>query len=194
MLISNIIHRNKQQTPLYARVLNVDNARETVQNNEIRHDPTACLEEDLARSNRLGCGKSWSVTPLRPAPYMDSIRREVPRWYSDSSGTTILAEAEGRVVGLAGTDTRHKAPTNCRQHAAPYSNTKEDAFDLTNLIFWETHELITAFGEAGWMEADNLNVGSALKVAQATMRNTGYSDARFVVALQGRPPMWSRSH
>src|SRR5215510_12895088 len=32
---SNIVHRNKQQTPLYARVLNVDNAREMVQNNEI---------------------------------------------------------------------------------------------------------------------------------------------------------------
>ncbi|HKR85323.1 MAG TPA: ankyrin repeat domain-containing protein, partial [Terriglobales bacterium] len=32
---SNIVHRNGQNSPLYARVINVDNARETVQNNEI---------------------------------------------------------------------------------------------------------------------------------------------------------------
>jgi hypothetical protein len=32
---SNIIHKNGQRSPLYARVLDVDNARETIQNNEI---------------------------------------------------------------------------------------------------------------------------------------------------------------
>jgi hypothetical protein len=32
---SNIVHGDKELTPLYARVLDVDNAREAVQNNEI---------------------------------------------------------------------------------------------------------------------------------------------------------------
>ena len=32
---SNILHKNGQRTPLYARVLDVDNARETIRNNEI---------------------------------------------------------------------------------------------------------------------------------------------------------------
>jgi hypothetical protein len=61
---------------------------------------------------------------------------------------------------------------------------------LTNLIFLGTEQqLITAFGEAGWMEADNLNIRTALKAAQATMRNTGYSDAPVsLLLLQGRPP------
>ncbi|HYE26302.1 MAG TPA: LssY C-terminal domain-containing protein, partial [Clostridia bacterium] len=62
--------------------------------------------------------------------------------------------------------------------------------DLTNLIFLGTEQqLITAFGEAGWIEADNLNVKTALKAAQATMRHTGYSDAPVsLLLLDGRPP------
>ena len=35
MDFSNILHKNGQHTPLYARVLDVDNARETIRNNEI---------------------------------------------------------------------------------------------------------------------------------------------------------------
>jgi len=62
--------------------------------------------------------------------------------------------------------------------------------DLTNLMFLgNEQELITAFGEAGWIEADNLNVRTALKTAQATIRSTGYSDAPVsLLLLQGRPP------
>jgi hypothetical protein len=67
---------------------------------------------------------------------------------------------------------------------------KKTPSDLTNLVFLGTkEELITAFGEAGWIEADNLNVRSALKAAQATMRSTGYSDAPVsLLLLEGRPP------
>lgn len=32
---SNIVHKNGERSPVYARVLDVDNARETIQNNEI---------------------------------------------------------------------------------------------------------------------------------------------------------------
>src|SRR5215472_5207805 len=32
---SNVVHKNSQRSPLYARVIDVDNARETVRNNEI---------------------------------------------------------------------------------------------------------------------------------------------------------------
>jgi hypothetical protein len=67
---------------------------------------------------------------------------------------------------------------------------KQTLSDLTNLIFLgNEQELIAAFGEAGWMEADNLNVRTALKAAQATMRSTGYSDAPVsLLTLQGRSP------
>jgi hypothetical protein len=62
--------------------------------------------------------------------------------------------------------------------------------DLTNLMFLGTEQqVVTAFGEAGWMEADNLNVRTAMKAAQATMRHTGYSDAPVsLLLLEGRPP------
>jgi hypothetical protein len=67
---------------------------------------------------------------------------------------------------------------------------KRTPSDLTNLIFLGTkEELITAFGKAGWMEADNLSVGSALKVAQATVRNTGYAEGPVsLLLLHGRAP------
>jgi len=56
--------------------------------------------------------------------------------------------------------------------------------DLTNLTFLGSkEELITAFGKAGWIGADNLSVGSALKVAQATVRNTGYLEGPVSLLL-----------
>src|SRR5262249_54516914 len=62
--------------------------------------------------------------------------------------------------------------------------------DLTNLMFLGTEqELIAAFGEAGWIAADSVNVRTALKAVQATIRQTGYSDAPISpLRLYGRPP------
>jgi hypothetical protein len=62
--------------------------------------------------------------------------------------------------------------------------------DPTNLMFLGSQkQVIAAFGEAGWFEADNLNAKSALKVAQATLRQTGYGSAPMsTLTLQGRPP------
>ncbi len=50
---SNIVHKDGQVSPLYARVLDVDNARETIRNNEILgHHPAARLEEGVADLRR----------------------------------------------------------------------------------------------------------------------------------------------
>jgi LssY C-terminus len=50
--------------------------------------------------------------------------------------------------------------------------------DVTNLMFLGTQQqLIAAFHEAGWFEADSINVQSALKTLGATVRQTGYSSA-----------------
>jgi hypothetical protein len=46
--------------------------------------------------------------------------------------------------------------------------------DPTNLMFLGTQEqLVAAFGEAGWYAPDDLGVKSALKTAQATLRQSG---------------------
>jgi len=50
-------------------------------------------------------------------------------------------------------------------------------------------QLQAAFWEANWFEADDVNVKSAIKVAQATVRQTGYTKAPVsTLLLEGRPP------
>jgi hypothetical protein len=77
-------------------------------------------------------------------------------------------------------------------HAAPMRTMSKDKkpSDLTNLMFIGTQQqIISAFDEAGWIEADNLGLGSALKVAQATVRQTGYSNAPVsLLRLNDKPP------
>jgi hypothetical protein len=62
--------------------------------------------------------------------------------------------------------------------------------DPTNLMFLGTRQqLIAAFGEAGWFAPDDLSVKSALKVAQATLRQSGYSSAPVSeLQIAGQPP------
>jgi hypothetical protein len=50
-------------------------------------------------------------------------------------------------------------------------------------------QLIAAFQEAGWFEADSLSMGSAMKSMQATFRGTGYTQAPVsLLMIDGRPP------
>jgi hypothetical protein len=50
--------------------------------------------------------------------------------------------------------------------------------DITNLMFiGSQQQLEAAFQEAGWFETDSLNMGSALKTVQATIRSAGYTQA-----------------
>jgi LssY C-terminus len=70
------------------------------------------------------------------------------------------------------------------------SSTNKVPSDPTNLMFLGSpKEVIAAFEEAGWIQATDLGVTSALKAAQATIRQSGYADAP-VSALQlgGRLP------
>ena len=47
--------------------------------------------------------------------------------------------------------------------------------------------MVTAFGQAGWFEADDVNVKSAMKVAGATLRGTGYGTGPMsALTLDGR--------
>jgi len=194
---SNIIHPNKQQTPLYARVLNVDNAREMVQNNEIMGmiQPHASKKISLALS-ALGAANplaGYTITGVRSV-YGLSIRREI----LFPAGTDLqiqvvrpsLLKQKAEWLGWPELTPDTKLQQIVTNMPLRTATPKKTPSDLTNLIFLgNAQELITAFGEAGWMEADNLNVGSALKVAQATMRNTGYSDAPVsLLLLQGRSP------
>ena len=62
--------------------------------------------------------------------------------------------------------------------------------DVTNLMFLGTRQqLVTAFNEAGWFEAEALGTKTALKTVQATIRQAGYSNAPVsLLMIDGQPP------
>ena len=194
---ANILHKNGKRSALYARVLDVDNARETIRNNEILGiiQPHASKKVSIAMA-ALGAANPIAGYTIKgvQSVYGLSIRREVqfpagtdiqiqivrpsilkqkdpwPGWQP----LPVDAQLQHLVAGAPlRTHTRNSTPS-----------------DPTNLMFLGTrNQLVAAFGEAGWFEADDLGVKSALKVAQATLRQTGYSEAPVSTLLvEGRPP------
>jgi len=194
---SNVLHKDGGKSPLYAHVLDVDNARETVRNNEILGiiQPHASNKLSIAMA-ALGATNPIAAYTLKSVQtvYGLSIRREIqfpagtdmqiqvvrpsmlkqkedwagwPRLPVDARLQQLVAAAPLR------TQTPSKAPS-----------------DPTNLMFLGTQEqLVAAFGEAGWYAPDDLGVKSALKTAQATLRQSGYNSGPVSTLLvEGRPP------
>jgi hypothetical protein len=62
--------------------------------------------------------------------------------------------------------------------------------DITNLMFLgNRQQIIAAFDEAGWFEADDLTVRSAAKTVAATIRQSGYGSAPVsTLRVNGSPP------
>jgi hypothetical protein len=194
---SNIVHKNGQRTPLYARVLDVDNARETVRNNEILGiiQPHASTKVSLVMA-ALGAANpiaGYSIKGVQ-AVYGLSLRREVlfPAG-TDIQVQVVRASMLKQKEPWAGWPQLPVSPQLQQMVAtAPvrtYTPDKKPS-DLTNLMFIGSEkEVIRAFQEAQWFEADTLNAGSALKAMQATMRQSGYTGAPVSqLRLNDRPP------
>ncbi|HYH00578.1 MAG TPA: LssY C-terminal domain-containing protein [Terriglobales bacterium] len=194
---SNIVHSNKEMTPLYARVLNVDNARETVQNNEILGivQPHASSKFSLALSAIVSANPlaGYTIKGVQTV-YGLSIRREI----LFPAGTDLQLQVVRPSVlkqqepwtGWRELPSDPKLQQLVTSIPLRTTTPNKTPSDLTNLVFLGAEQdLIAAFGQAGWMEADNLNVRTALKAVQATMRHSGYSDAPVsLLLLDGRPP------
>jgi hypothetical protein len=194
---SNILHKTGQKSPLYARVIDVDNARETVQNNEILGiiQPHASTKATLAMAavSAVNPFAGYTIKGVQTI-YGLSIRREI----LFPAGTDIQVQ----VVRPSMLREKEAWPGWPRMHEDPElhhlvttapmrtASPKGVPSDLTNLMFLGSQkQLMSGFGEAGWIEADDLGVKSALKTAQATIRQTGYSDAPVsLLLLQGKPP------
>ena len=194
---SNVVHKNGEKTALYARVLDVDNARETVRNNEIigivqphAGTKTQLVVAGLSAANPIA---GYTIKGVQTV-YGLSIRREV----AYPAGTDIQIQ----IVRPAKLKQKEEwagwpmIPVDGElQHivsAAPLRTTSTGGTpsDPTNLIFIGSMQQIQAgFGEAGWIEADNTNVKSAIKVAQATVRQSGYNAGPMsTLLLDGKPP------
>jgi hypothetical protein len=194
---SNIVHKDGKKTPLYARVLDVDNARETVRNNEILGiiQPHASMKVSLAMaaisaSNPIA---GYTIKGVQTV-YGLSIRREVlfPAG-TDLQVQVVRASMLREKESWTGWPRLDSSPelTQLVVSAPMRTYTKNNVLsDPTNLMFLGSQQqLVSAFGESGWIEAGNLGLKSAAMVAQATIRQTGVKNAPVSsLYLQGRLP------
>ncbi len=194
---SNVVHADGQQTPLYSHVLTVDNARETVLNNEILGivQPHATTKASIAMA-ALGAANPIAGFTVKgvQSVYGLSLRREI----QFPAGTDLQLQIvrpsmlkqkdpwpgwQQLPVDAALQQLVNSAPMRTRTQA-------DDPSDPTNMMFLGSREQLTAaFAQAGWFEADNLGVKTALKAAQATVRKSGYANAPVsILLLEGRQP------
>ncbi len=195
---SNIVHTDGMLSPLYARVLNIDNARETVRNNEILGivQPHANSKASLALSavGVINPIAGYAVRGVQ-AVYGLSIRREVllppaPTSRSRSFAPPCSNRRQNSWPGwpLLVID----QPLSKLVTAAPARTQTSGKVpsDLTNLLFIGTQQqLMAAFAEAGWFEADHRSLVANLNAVQATLRQTDYDHAPVsTLLLEGRIP------
>lgn len=194
---SNIIHADGTRTPLYARVIDVDNARETVRNNEILGivQPHASTKTGyiLAGLGMVNPIAGYTIKGVS-AVYGLSLRREI----LFPGGTDLQVQ----VVRPSMLKTRDKwsgwpvLAVDDKLQAivkdAPIRVYTKDnkPSDLTNLMFIGSQQQVeAAFQEAGWFETDSLSMGSAVKTVQATLRSAGYAQAPVsLLTINGKPP------
>jgi hypothetical protein len=194
---SNIVHKDGTVSPLYARVLEVDNARETVRNNEILGiiQPHASKKASMVFAG-LSAANPFAGYAIKgiSTVYGLSIRREILFPASTDMQIQVvrpsMMKAKESWPGwpqLTVDDALQQIIKNAPLRA---SATNKTPSDLTNLIFLGSKQRVTSsFTESHWLEADDLGVKAALKVAQATMRNTGYTSAPVsTLLLNGQPP------
>jgi hypothetical protein len=194
---SNIIHADGTRTPLYARVIDVDNARETVRNNEILGivQPHASTKTGyvLAGLGMINPIAGYTIKGVS-AVYGLSLRREILfpagtdlqvqivrpsmlKTHDNWSGWPVLP-VDDKLQAIV-----KAAPTRV------YTKDNKPS-DLTNLMFIGTQQQVeAAFKEAGWFETDSLSVGSALKTVGATIRSSGYQEAPVsLLTINGKAP------
>jgi hypothetical protein len=194
---SNIIHADGTRSPLYARVIDVDNARETVRNNEI----LGIIQPHASTKGSIALAGLSMVNPIAgytikgvSAVYGLSIRREI----LFPAGTDLQIQVV-RPSMLKTRDTWSgwpvlsvDAPLKALVTAAPIRVYTKDnkPSDVTNLMFiGSRQQLVAAFQESGWFEADSINAGSAAKSIQATLRGTGYTNAPVsLLTINGKAP------
>ena len=195
---ANFLHEDGSVTRLPTRVLEVDNARETVNHGRILGVPFP--NEAVGR---------WTLG-LRGLGFVMPGVAEGLRWSTHAYNATL-----GREIDYpAGTELllRVQVPENLKTkqpqkgwnevrpapdliqlvQAQPHrvkTPSGEDS-DITNLMFiGHAEDLEAGFREAGWLEAKSLGVKSGALTVFAAMRRRGYEQAPFArLQLEGKDP------
>ncbi len=190
-------HKDGTKSPLYLRVLDVDNARETVRNNEV----IGIVQPHVSSKLGLALSAAGAANPIAGAAikgtqaiYGLSIRREI--FFPE--GTDIIVQVvRPSMIKEKSTWTGWPKLTVTPElqkivHDAPLrtETSKQVPSDLTNVIFIGSEkQLVTAFDESGWYPTESLNIGTGLKTIQATIRRTGYNSAPVsLLTLNGAAP------
>ncbi|HEY7304388.1 MAG TPA: LssY C-terminal domain-containing protein [Bryobacteraceae bacterium] len=194
---ANVVHSNGERSPLYSRVLSVDNARETVRNNEV----LGIVQPHASKKASLALSAMGAVNPIAgytikgvEAVYGLSIRREIlfPAG-TDLQLQVVRASMLKQKAAWPGWPTLPvDRKLQALVQAAPMRThtANQTPSDLTNLMFLGSRQqIVTSFNEAGWFEADDLTVRSAAKTVSATVRQSGYSSAPMsTLRIDGQPP------
>jgi hypothetical protein len=197
LTFATITHKDGTTSPLYGRIIDVDDARETIRNNEI----LGIIQPHVTGKFSLAFMAVGAVTPIAGyaingarAVYGLSIRREILL----PAGTDVqiqvvrpsMLKAKESWGGWPTLALTPKLRTLVEQAPLRTKTKDETPSDITNLMFLGTREeIISAFDEAGWFEAVPSGFGSNMKVVQATLRKTGYSDAPVsTLLINGRQP------
>lgn len=195
---ANFIHEDGGKTRIAARVIEVDNARETVSHGRILGTPFP--NEAVGR---------WTIG-LRGLGFVMPGVSEGLRWATHSYNLTLGREIdykEGTELILRVSvpeKLNTKAPQKGwkeipatpelvelvrRQPLRVKTPSGEDS-DIVNLMFIGSQEdLETGFRMAGWVEAKSLGVKTGLVTALQALRKSGYSEAPFsLLQLEGKNP------
>jgi hypothetical protein len=191
------VHSDGSKSPLYSRVIDVDNARETVRNSEI----LGIIQPHVSGKVSVAFAALGAINPIvgytingARAVYGLSIRREI--LFPAGTDVQIQVVRPSKLKQKETWEPWPKLPVDPKltalvQQAPLRTKTKKGVnSDLTNLMFiGSEEELNSAFDEAGWWEAVPSSFGNNMKVVQATMRQTGYNEGPVsTLTLLGRPP------
>ena len=194
---SNVVHKDGTTSPLYSRVIDVDNARETVRNNEV----LGIIQPHVSGKVSIAFAALGAVNPIvgytingARAVYGLSIRREI--LFPSGTDVQIQIVRPSTLKQREPWDAWPTLPVTPKlstlvEHAPLRTKTANGTLsDVTNLMFLGTREeIISAFNEAGWFEAVPSSFGNNMKVVQATLRQTGYSEAPVSsLMINGRLP------
>ena len=195
--IANVVGPDSSRSAVSTRVLMVDNARETVENNEIH----GIIEPHASKKEGIGLIAIGIADPIvgisllgANEAYRASLRREI--FYP--AGTDLMVQvirpstlgpapswSEWKMMGPDPELHRivHEAPVRAE---AP----NHQPSDLTNVTFiGSREELDRAFDKAGWKTADHIGIKSAFEELQAAARDSGYDHAPLsLLTLNGAKP------
>jgi hypothetical protein len=194
---ANVIHRNGKKSPIFARVAEIDNARETVRRNEIIGivQPHASKEASwpLKLAGMANPALGWAIEGVEYA-YGFSLRREIS--LHEGSDLTLQVTGPSKLQSIDSWSGWTKGHVDSElqrlvQRTPVRTTTAGNTpSDLTNLIFFGSHEeLEAAFTRAGWVNANHLNVASAFKTFESAVRDSGYEKAPVsLLRFSGSPP------